>query len=122
MDKALPFLTQLRQGNDDRFAVAGVKFISDGSIQNFTADLAAPPYYNGAPRHDNRHRMEHVQMLTAEQIATMVDYGISANVFSKHVKYWGDVHRSITLGPDRSRPNGPGAIAHRRGSAHLAAL
>ncbi|MEI6623764.1 MAG: amidohydrolase [Actinomycetes bacterium] len=152
VDKALPFLAEQCAGNDDRFRVAGVKFVSDGSIQNFTADLLAPPYYNGAPnglfnfatqdvsalmkpyhdagyqiathtnadgasdkvlaalthimdiapRRDNRHRMEHVQMLTAEQIATMASYGICANVFSKHIKYWGDVHRTMTLGPDRA--------------------
>jgi len=149
IDRALPFLSGLRDQNDDWFSVAGVKFVSDGSFQTFTAYLANPPYYNGAPnglfnlvgdvaamlkpyhdagiqiaihanadgaldevlaaltavmdqspRRDNRHRLEHVQLPTAEQIATMAEYGISANIFSKHLKYWGDVHRTMTVGPD----------------------
>lgn len=151
-DKWKAFLSDHMAKNDERFRVAGVKFISDGSIQNFTAFLATPPYYNGAPnglfdfagkdleaifrplheagyqiathtnadgashevlaaltavldaspRRDNRHRLEHVQMLTAEQMSTMAQYGICANVFSKHIKYWGDVHRTMTIGPDRA--------------------
>jgi predicted amidohydrolase YtcJ len=40
---------ELMATNHDHFRVAGVKFVVDGSIQGFTADLRFPGYYNGAP-------------------------------------------------------------------------
>lgn len=170
-DGGLALLEELRADDDDRFRVAGVKVISDGSIQLFTAYLRNPPYYDGHPnglylldektavdqlaryhragvqlavhtngdgatdevldvlaevltrdpRPDHRHRLEHAQMLTAHQIDRMMRLGIVANVFSKHIWYWGDVHRQVTLGPDRAaqmNPCGSLARAGMRFSIH----
>jgi predicted amidohydrolase YtcJ len=170
-DLGLALLDELVEDNDDRFRVAGVKLMSDGSIQLFTALLRNPPYYDGHPnglfnleekglvdrmsvwhgagyqlaihtngdgatdrmldaldalltrhpRPDHRHRLEHAQMLTPDQIARMGTLGVLANVFAKHLYYWGDWHRTATLGPDRAAqmdPCGSLARAGHRFSIH----
>lgn len=165
LETGIAFVKQLIAGNDERFRIAGVKYVADGSIQIFTALLRNPPYYDGHPnglfnleekglvdrmsalhqaglqlaihtngdgatdrvldaldsvlarhpRPGHRHRLEHVQMLTPEQIGRMARLGLLANVFSKHIYYWGDFHRTVSLGPDRAAQMDPCASVMQGG-------
>ena len=42
-------INELKKLNNNKLSFGGVKFISDGSIQGFTARLKWPGYFNGAP-------------------------------------------------------------------------
>lgn len=64
---------------------------------------------------DRRHRIEHCQMVQEDQLETMVEAGVLASFFIKHVYYWGDRHRDIFLGPARAERISPLASATRRG-------
>ncbi len=55
------------------------------------------------PRLDHRHRLEHCQMATRSMLRTMATLAVGANLFSNHIYYWGDIHRSKTMGPDKAR-------------------
>lgn len=55
----------------------------------------------GDPR-DHRHRIEHVQTATTDDINRMKKLGIAASFFINHVFYWGDRHLQIFLGPERA--------------------
>lgn len=54
------------------------------------------------PRPDHRHTLQHCQMADAAQFRRVRALGLCVNLFSNHIYYWGDVHRSVTLGPDRA--------------------
>ncbi len=56
-----------------------------------------------SPRRDHRHRLEHCQMASRAMLRTMARLGVGANLFSNHIYYWGDVHRTMTMGPDKAR-------------------
>ncbi|MFC7392309.1 amidohydrolase [Scopulibacillus cellulosilyticus] len=60
-----------------------------------------------APRSDHRHRIEHVQTATAEDLDKMKALGVAGSVFINHVYYWGDRHKRIFLGPDRAKRISP---------------
>ena len=51
---------------------------------------------------DHRHTAQHTQLTTAAQYRRMARLGMCANIFSNHIFYWGDQHRSTTVGPDRA--------------------
>lgn len=61
---------------------------------------------NGGKR-DHRHRIEHVQTATFEDIERMQQFGIAASFFINHVYYWGDRHEQLFLGPERARRISP---------------
>ncbi|MGE7837508.1 amidohydrolase [Viridibacillus arvi] len=50
---------------------------------------------DSSPRQDHRHRIEHVQTATKEDLLTMKEYDIAASFFINHVYYWGDRHKNI---------------------------
>lgn len=54
------------------------------------------------PRPDHRHTLQHCQMADAAQFRRMQALGLCVNLFCNHIYYWGDVHRSVTMGPDRA--------------------
>ena len=54
------------------------------------------------PRSDARHRIEHCQMVRADQLDSIAELGLSPSFFVGHVFYWGDRHRDIFMGPDRA--------------------
>jgi predicted amidohydrolase YtcJ len=56
-----------------------------------------------APGADHRHTLEHVQMADRAQFVRMRNLGICVNLFANHLYYFGDVHWTRTLGPDRAR-------------------
>jgi len=67
------------------------------------------------PRRDHRHVLQHVQMADAAQFRRMAALGVCANLFANHIFYWGDIHYTQTLGPERAeRMNGCAtALANR---------
>jgi predicted amidohydrolase YtcJ len=67
------------------------------------------------PRFDHRHRLEHCQMASRAMLRRMASLGVLANFFSNHVYYWGDVHRTQTMGLDKARRMDAAASALREG-------
>ena len=55
------------------------------------------------PRSNHRHRIEHVQTATSDDLQRMHANGIEGSFFINHVYYWGDRHRDIFLGEERAR-------------------
>jgi len=62
-------------------------------------------------RDDHRHRIEHVQTATTDDIKRMKKLGVAGSFFINHVYYWGDRHKQIFLGPDRAERISPLAEA-----------
>ena len=62
-----------------------------------------------------RHRVEHCQLATDQQLEAMAAAGVPASFFVKHVYYWGDRHRDRFLGPERAGRIDPLASALTRG-------
>ena len=54
------------------------------------------------PRDDHRHTVQHCQLATPEQFARMARLGMTANLFSNHVYFWGDQHAALTVGPQKA--------------------
>ncbi len=54
-----------------------------------------------SPKESIRHRIEHAQMATTEQLETMKRIGILPSFFVNHVYYYGDRHRDRFLGDRR---------------------
>ena len=162
----LAHVNDLQRESTDRFAVGPLKWISDGSIQGFTAALAWPGYCSGhddhgillldeddivhglrpfheaghqaaihangdaaidvalraierlltlSPRPDHRHRLEHCQMISSAQLRKAAALGVAINFFSNHLYYWGDIHRTSTMGPAKARRMDPAASAEAFG-------
>jgi len=84
----------------------------DAGIDDILAAYAAAQ--RDCPRPDARHRVEHAQMTTKDQLDTMHRLGVTPSFFNAHVFYWGDRHRDIFLGPERAARISPlaGAIEH----------
>lgn len=55
-----------------------------------------------APNPDLRHTLEHVQMADLAQFKRMKALGLTVNIFTNHVHYFGDLHWTKTIGPDRA--------------------
>jgi predicted amidohydrolase YtcJ len=68
-------------------------------------------------RFDHRHRLEHCQMASRAMMRKMSNLGIGANLFTNHVYYWGDIHRTRTIGADKARRMDAAATALREGVA-----
>ncbi len=64
---------------------------------------------------DHRHTAQHTQLTTPSQYRRMAAMGMSANIFSNHIFYWGDQHRAVTVGPDRAARMDACATADREG-------
>lgn len=64
-----------------------------------------------APRKDHRHRIEHVQAATPEDLQRMARLDVAASFFINHVYYWGDRHQKLFLGPERASRINPLAEA-----------
>ncbi|MFD2044477.1 amidohydrolase [Ornithinibacillus salinisoli] len=67
-----------------------------------------------APRTDHRHRIEHVQTATPDDLDRFKRLDVAASFFINHVYYWGDRHKNIFLGPERSERINPLADASER--------
>lgn len=55
-----------------------------------------------SPWLDHRHTIHHSQLTGPDQYRRMGRLGVSANIFSNHIYYWGDKHYESTVGPDRA--------------------
>lgn len=60
-----------------------------------------------SPRDDHRHRIEHVQTATIDDLDNMQKLRVAGSVFINHVYYWGDRHKRLFLGPERSKRISP---------------
>jgi predicted amidohydrolase YtcJ len=67
------------------------------------------------PRLASRHRIEHNQYATPDQLIRMKQLGTATNLFANHIYYWGDRHYSTFAGPDRARRINPAGSAQRLG-------
>ncbi|NHC62360.1 amidohydrolase [Paenalcaligenes suwonensis] len=54
-------------------------------------------------RADHRHTLQHCQFISQAQMRRAAKLGVCLNMFVNHIYYWGDVHRTKTLGYSRSR-------------------
>jgi hypothetical protein len=64
---------------------------------------------------DHRHTAQHTQLTTPAQYRRIARLGMCANIFSNHIFYWGEQHRTITVGPDRAARMDACATADREG-------
>ena len=67
------------------------------------------------PRADHRHTVQHCQLTTPAQYRRMAALGMEANIFSNHIFFWGDQHRTLTVGPERAAGMDACATAEREG-------
>lgn len=59
------------------------------------------------PRADARHIIVHAQTIRKDQIEKLKELSITPSFFNSHTFYWGDWHRTQSLGPDRSNNISP---------------
>ncbi len=70
---------------------------TEESIRVFEAAMLA------CPNPDLRHTLEHAQLAGVDQFKRMRALGLTVNLFANHLHYFGDVHWTSTVGPDRAR-------------------
>ena len=68
-----------------------------------------------APRADHRFTLQHAQLADAAQFRRMKALGVGVNLFANHHFYWGDQHRTATVGPERAERMNACASALREG-------
>lgn len=54
------------------------------------------------PDADHRHTLEHVQLAGVDQFKRMRALGLTVNIFTNHIHYFGDLHWTKTVGPGRA--------------------
>ncbi|NRB16354.1 MAG: amidohydrolase [Rhodobacteraceae bacterium] len=54
------------------------------------------------PGQDNRHVLQHGQMMGADQFQRCAELGITVNLFANHIWYFGDQHVALTIGNNRA--------------------
>ncbi len=64
---------------------------------------------------DARPILVHAQMARPDQLQRMQRLGVTPSFFSAHVYYWGDRHRDIFIGPERTARISPAASAAEMG-------
>ncbi|MGH6825011.1 amidohydrolase [Methyloceanibacter sp.] len=67
------------------------------------------------PQLATRHRLEHNQFVSQSQLLKMKELGVATNLFTNHIYYWGDLHYSTFVGPDRAEDMDPAGSAERLG-------
>ncbi|MEM9010266.1 MAG: amidohydrolase [Pseudomonadota bacterium] len=84
---------------------AGVKthIHTNGDAASELAIDAIAAAMHETPNADLRHTLEHVQLAGVDQFKRMRALGITANLFGNHLHYFGDLHWTRTVGPDRAR-------------------
>lgn len=65
------------------------------------------------PRFDHRHTLQHCQIMDHAQLRRAARLGVCLNIFANHLYYWGDIHRSRTLGFERCQRLEPLASTRR---------
>lgn len=67
------------------------------------------------PQPNVRHCLEHNQMVNPEQMDRMKKLGVVHNLFGTHIPYWGDVHATQTVGPERVKTLNPFQSSVKKG-------
>lgn len=67
------------------------------------------------PRADARHIIVHAQTARDDQLARMKALGVIPSFFVLHTYYWGDRHRDVFLGPERTMRISPAESASKLG-------
>ena len=67
------------------------------------------------PAPDARFTLQHCQMAHDAHFRRMARLGICANLFANHLYYWGDHHRTLTMGPERAERMDATGTAKRLG-------
>jgi predicted amidohydrolase YtcJ len=67
------------------------------------------------PALGHRFTLQHCQLADAAQFRRMRELGMCVNLFANHHFYWGDQHRSVTVGPERAERMNACATALRTG-------
>lgn len=67
------------------------------------------------PRADHRHTLQHCQMADEAHFERIKALGLCVNLFSNHLFFWGDQHRTETMGPDRAMRMNATGTALRKG-------
>jgi predicted amidohydrolase YtcJ len=67
------------------------------------------------PWPDHRHTLQHCQMADEAQFRRMAQLGVGVNLFSNHIYFWGDLHASTIIGPDRAKRLDAAQTAQRIG-------
>ncbi|MGF1721155.1 amidohydrolase [Vibrio kyushuensis] len=70
---------------------------------------------NECPQPNVRHCLEHNQMVTPEQMDRMNKLGVVHNLFGTHIPFWGDVHATQTVGPERVKTLNPFQTSAKKG-------
>lgn len=65
------------------------------------------------PRFDHRHTLQHCQIMDHAQLRRAARLGVCLNIFANHLYYWGDIHRTRTLGFERCQRLEPLASTKR---------
>ena len=99
---------------------AGFHVIGDRAVTELVAGFEAAAEVLGAPAVVRaRHRVEHVEMATQEQMAVLGRLGVTASMQPMFDAYWGgdDSLYAQRLGADRARPMNAFASMNRAGVA-----
>jgi predicted amidohydrolase YtcJ len=99
---------------------AGFHVIGDRAVAEVVAGLRAAAEKLGIPALvQARHRLEHVEMASPEQMAELGTYGVTASMQPMFDAYWGgdDSLYAQRLGVDRARPMNAFASMNRAGVA-----
>ncbi|WP_129359580.1 amidohydrolase [Rothia uropygioeca] len=88
----------------------------DRAISTVAGAFAA--LHGSSNQSDPRHRVEHLQMASDEDISSLVESGSVASIFANHVYYWGDRHRDRFIGAERAARIDPTRDA-RNGGLHF---
>lgn len=88
---------------------------ANGNMATEMAITALKAAYAAAPGQETRDRIEHNQYVSQSQLLDMKTLGVSTNLFTNHIYYWGDLHASLFVGPDRAQGMDPAGSAQRLG-------
>lgn len=78
---------------------------SEAFIEAVKEALAAHPWK------DNRHTIQHGQMMDPGQFQEVKQLGMGVNLFTNHIYYWGDQHVAKTVGLERAEKMNAANIA-----------
>jgi hypothetical protein len=100
-------LDQMVADSNDAGIQVAVHAIGDEGIEAALSSIEAALDRN--PRKDHRHRIEHLELPTADHIARMRKRGIVASMQPNFVGEWGGINGMYVdrLGPERAKRNNP---------------
>ncbi|MGF1697769.1 amidohydrolase [Vibrio lamellibrachiae] len=106
-----PFINSLEKMYDDMFAAHklgySVSLHCNGEGMTIAALDMFEKMQKECPQPNVRHCLEHNQMVTPELMDRMNELGVVHNLFGTHITFWGDIHASTTVGPERAKTLNP---------------